>query len=69
MNTRILSKNLIRVIGMCILISLFTVSCSRGSGCPSETAAGNVDKRGNLKTTSGKSNLFPKDTQKKMRKN
>jgi hypothetical protein len=42
-------------------------SCSRGSGCPAESAAGNVDKRGQLTTKPGKSALFDKKTTKAMR--
>jgi len=54
-----------------LILSLFfffaIASCSRGSGCPSESAAGNVNKKGQIKTTPGKSNLFDKKTRKQMR--
>jgi hypothetical protein len=44
-------------------------SCSRGSGCPAETANVRPDRKGNFGKKKGSSNLFPKDMRKKVRVN
>ncbi len=44
-------------------------ACSRKSGCPiNETATLQTDKKGNVKSGKGSSNLFPKDMRKRMKK-
>jgi hypothetical protein len=44
-------------------------SCSRGSGCPAESANARPDRKGNFTKKKGSSNLFPKDMRKKVRVN
>jgi hypothetical protein len=60
-------KRLSWIFCLAAAISLTSISCSRGTGCPAETATGAIDKKGQLKTKPGKSSLFPKDTQKKLK--
>ena len=60
-----MKKGIFLVLSIFILFAL--ASCSRGSGCPSETASGNLNKKNQLRTTSGKSNLFDKKMRKQMR--
>jgi len=61
-----MKKYISYLLSAALFIALMS-SCSRGSGCPAESAAGNVDKRGQLTTKPGKSALFDKKTTKKMR--
>ena len=44
-------------------------SCSRGSGCPAETANVKANRKGNYPSRKGNSNLFPKDMRKKVKTN
>jgi hypothetical protein len=41
-------------------------SCSRGSGCPAETANVKPNRKGSYTSRKGSSNLFPKDMRKKV---
>jgi hypothetical protein len=51
------------------LSGLTLTSCSRGSGCPAETANVRPDRKGRFNSKGGNSNLFPKDMRKKVRVN
>jgi hypothetical protein len=44
-------------------------SCSRGSGCPAETANARPNRKGSFSSRKGNSNLFPKDMRKKVKVN
>lgn len=56
---------LFTIIGSTITIS----SCSRGYGCPAESANVKPDRKGRYGSKKGSSNLFPKDMRKKVHTN
>lgn len=50
-----------------ITFSTFGISaCSRGYGCPAESANVKPDRKGRYGSKKGSSNLFPKDMRKKV---
>jgi len=56
-------------LGFCAFLFLTTSSCQRKSGCESaeKISQAHLDKKGNLSTKRGSSNLFSKKMRKKMR--
>lgn len=46
--------------------SITITSCSRGYGCPAESANVKPDRKGRYGSKKGSSNLFPKDMRKKV---
>lgn len=49
--------------------SISFTSCSRGYGCPAESANVKPDRKGRYGNKKGSSNLFPKDMRKKVHTN
>ena len=58
----------IGIIGLFLLASSLSFSCSRKSGCPAyENVHAKPDRKGNLSTKGGSSNLFPKKMRNSMK--
>ncbi len=57
------------LMGSLIISGISFSSCSRGSGCPAETANVRPDRKGRYGSKKGSSNLFPKDMRKKVKVN
>lgn len=65
-------KNIVKILIISLLCSLSNVTfsaCSQKSGCPAyDSLRAPVNRKGELSTKGGKSNLFPKDAQKRKKK-
>ena len=61
-------KLLLLCSSLLLVLPIIYSSCSKKSGCPvNETVGKSTDRKGNLSTKRGKSNLFPKKMRKKKR--
>ncbi len=62
-------RSLCWMAALAICLSLGTISCNRGVGCPAnESAHVKPGKNGELPTSGGYTRLFPKDFNKKSKK-
>jgi hypothetical protein len=52
-----------------VFSSISYTSCSRGYGCPAESANVKPDRKGRYGNKKGSSNLFPKDMRKRVHTN